>query len=63
MYAYRIVCQHLVWSPSMATVLDLSNGNTYLARLFVWCMSGAPHVFDGKWAPVMSLFMWRAMCG
>ena len=37
----------------MATVVDLSKGNTYLAILFVRCMSGAPHVFDGKRAPVM----------
>ena len=34
----------------MATVVDLSKGNTYLASLFMWCMSGAPHVFDGKGA-------------
>ena len=34
----------------MATVVDLSKGNTYLA---IWRMSGAPHVFDGKRAPVM----------
>ena len=33
---------------SMATVVDLSKGNTYLAILLVWCMSGTPHVFDSK---------------
>ena len=33
---------------SKATVVDLSKGNTYLAILLVWCMSGAPHVFDSK---------------
>ena len=33
---------------SMATVVDLSKGNTYLANFFMWCMSGAPHVFDSK---------------
>ena len=48
---------------SMATIVDLSKGNTYLASLFVWCMSGAPCVFDGKRALVMSLFMWCAICG
>ena len=26
------------WLSSMATVVDLSKGNTYLASLFVWCM-------------------------
>ena len=33
---------------SMATVVDLSKSNTYLAILLVWCMSGAPRVFDSK---------------
>ena len=42
----------------MTTVVDLSNGNTYLASLFVWCMSGAPRVFDGKRTLMMSLFVW-----
>ena len=37
----------------MATVVDLSKGNSYkllvlVTSLFVWCMSGAPRVFDGK---------------
>ena len=32
----------------MATVIDLSKCNTYLASLFVWCMSSALRVFDGK---------------
>ena len=56
---------------SMATVVDLSKGNTYLASLFlwcmmvkhahmtilfVWCMSSAPRVFDGKRALVMGFF-------
>ena len=62
---------------SMATVVDLSKGNTYLASLFVWCMivkhalvtilfmwcmSGVPRVFDGKRALVTDLFMWCATC-
>ena len=38
----------------MATVVNLSKGNTYLASLFMWCMSGAPPVFDGKHAPMTS---------
>ena len=38
---------------SMATVVDLSKGNLYkllvlVMSLFVWCMSGALHVFDDK---------------
>ena len=38
---------------SMATVVDLSKGNSYkllalMTSLFVWCMSGAPRAFDGK---------------
>ena len=33
---------------SMATIVDLSKGNIYLAILLVWCMSAAPHVFDSK---------------
>ena len=33
---------------SMATVVDLSKGNTYLASLFMWCMFGTPCVFDVK---------------
>ena len=33
---------------SMGTVVDLSNGNTYLAILLGWCISGAPHIFDSK---------------
>ena len=32
----------------MATVVNLSKGNTYLAILLVWYMSGAPRVFDSK---------------
>ena len=32
----------------MANVVDLSKGITYQASLFMWGMSGAPHVFDGK---------------
>ena len=48
---------------SMAIIIDLSKGNTYLASFFVWCMSGTPRVFDGKCALVMSLFVWCAMCG
>ena len=37
----------------MATVVNLSKGNSYkllalVTSLFVWCMSDAPHVFDGK---------------
>ena len=32
----------------MATVVDLINGNSYLVNLSMWCMPGAPHVFDGK---------------
>ena len=32
----------------MATVVNLSKNNTYLASLFVWCISGAPCVFHGK---------------
>ena len=32
----------------MATVVVLSKGNNYLAILLVWCMSGAPHVFNSK---------------
>ena len=61
----------------MATVVNLSKGNAYLASLFmwcmmvkhalmtilfVWCMSGAPSVFDGKCALVTGLFMWCATC-
>ena len=61
----------------MATVVDLSKGNTYLASLFVWCMmvkhglvnilfvwcmSGVLRVFDGKCAFVMGSFVWCAMC-
>ena len=33
---------------SMATVVYLSKGSTYLALLLVWCMSGAQRVFDSK---------------
>ena len=47
---------------SMATVVDLRKSNSYkllvlmtrfdgkalVMSLFVWCMSGAPHAFDGK---------------
>ena len=32
----------------MVTIVDLSKGNTYLAILLVWCMSGVPRVFDSK---------------
>ena len=37
----------------MATVVDLSKGNSYkllalTTSLFVWCMSDAARVFDGK---------------
>ena len=51
---YSITLVHLeCWKQdyllgSMATVVDLSKGNTYLAILFVWCMSGTPRVFDSK---------------
>ena len=47
---------------SMATVVDLSKGNTYLASLFVWCMSGVPHVFDDKHVLMTGLFVWCATC-
>ena len=32
----------------MAIVVNLSEGSTYLASLFVWCMSRTPPVFDSK---------------
>ena len=31
---------------SLATVVDLRKGNTYLAILFMWWMSGAPRISD-----------------
>ena len=33
---------------TMATVVDLSKGNTYQAILFMWCKSCASCVFHGK---------------
>ena len=48
---------------SMATVVDLSKGNTDLASLF---MSGAPHVFDGKTCAhdevIHVVHVWCATC-
>ena len=37
----------------MATVVDLSKGTSYkllalVTNLFMWCMSGVPHVLDSK---------------
>ena len=48
---------------SVATVVHPSKGTSYkllalMTSLFVWCMSGAPRVFDGKHALVTSLFLW-----
>ena len=40
---------------SMATVVDLSEGNAYLAIILVWCMSGAPRVLDSKTCPCVKL--------
>ena len=38
----------LILTKLWLTVVNLSKGNTYLTSLFVWCMSGALRVFDGK---------------
>ena len=33
----------------MATVVDLSKGNSYkLLALVMWCMSSVPRIFDSK---------------
>ena len=51
---------------SMATVVDLSKGNTYLAILLVCCISGTPRVFDSKTCARVELIhmvhIWCAMC-
>ena len=53
---------------SIATVVDLSKGNSYkllvlVTSLFMWSMSGVPRVFDVKCVLVMGLFVWCATCG
>ena len=48
---YSNILVHLEhWSEdfllsSMATLIDLSKGNTYLASLFMWYMFGVPRVY------------------
>ena len=44
----RIWREDFSLSSMAAVVVDLSKGITYLASLFMWCMSGVPRVFDGK---------------
>ena len=46
----------------MTAVVDLSNGNTYLASLFVWCMSGTPVILMVKCVLIRVVHVWCATC-
>ena len=76
MYSNTLVNLIRIWREdfslsNMATVVNLSKGNSYkllalVTNLFVWCMSGAPCVFDGKMCACDELIrvvhVWCATC-